>query len=223
MNGIHDMGGMHGHGAIEAEPDGPVFRAPWEGRVMALGDAMGPWGSWTIDRFRYLRETIAPADYLTKPYYEQWLITYLKLFLEAGLVSERELASGRPDGATDAGAPAREPKIRVADVGRVAGREDTARRDGGKPPRFRPGDAVVARNLNPTGHTRLPRYARGKRGVVDRDHGVFVFADTNAHGEGETPQHVYSVRFAARELWGDAAAARDSVYLDLWDDHLDPA
>ncbi len=219
MNGIHDMGGMHGLGPIEIEPDGPVFHAPWEGRVMALGDSMGPWGNWTVDRFRHLRETIAPADYLTKPYYEQWLMTFLRLFREAGLVSEAELASGRPE----AGAPKQQPKIRVEDIARVAGREDTARREDGKPPRFQPGDAVVARIISPTGHTRLPRYARGKRGVIDRDHGVFVFADTNAHGRGETPQHVYSVRFAARELWGATAAPRDGIYLDLWDDHLEPS
>ena len=219
MNGIHDMGGMHGLGPIENEPDAPVFHAPWEGRVMAMGDAMGPWGTWSVDRFRYLRETIAPAEYLTKPYYEQWLMTHLRLYLEAGLVSEAELASGQPD----AGAPKHDPKIRVENIGRVAGREDTARREGGKPARFHSGDAVVARVLNPTGHTRLPRYARGKRGLVDRDHGVFVFADSHAHGQGENPQHVYSVRFSARELWGKAASPRDGVYLDLWDDHLDPA
>ncbi len=219
MNGVHDMGGMHGLGPIEVEPDEPVFHAPWEGRVIALGDAMGPWGRWSVDRFRYLRETIRPADYLTKPYYEQWLMTFVRLFREAGLISETELASGRPD----AGEARREPKIRIADVARVAGREDTARREDGAPARFRPGDAVVARIINPAGHTRLPRYARGRHGVIDRDHGVFVFPDTNAHGEGERPQHVYSVRFAARELWGEQAAPRDSVYLDLWDDHLDPA
>ncbi|MDX1424853.1 MAG: nitrile hydratase subunit beta [Kiloniellales bacterium] len=219
MNGIHDMGGMHGLGPIEIEADEPVFHAAWEGRVIALGDAMGPWGDWSVDRFRYLRETIAPADYLTKPYYEQWLMTFLRLFEEAGLVSEAELASGRPE----PGAPGREPKIRPADVARVAGREDTARREAGAPARFRPGDGVVARVVNPTGHTRLPRYARGKSGIVDRDHGVFVFADANAHGRGEQPQHVYSVRFAARELWGAQAAPGDSVHLDLWDEHLDPA
>ena len=89
--------------------------------------------------------------------------------------------------------------------------------------RIQASDAVVARMINPTGHTRLPRYARGKRGVIDRDHGVFVFADSNAHGQGENPQHVYSLRFSAQELWGEAAAPRDGVYLDLWDDHLDPA
>lgn len=90
-------------------------------------------------------------------------------------------------------------------------------------PRFRPGDRVVARTINPPGHTRLPRYARGRRGVVDRDQGVFVFPDTHAMGQGPKPQRLYSVRFNARELWGEAASARDAVYIDLWDDYLDPA
>lgn len=90
-------------------------------------------------------------------------------------------------------------------------------------PRFKAGDAVGARNLNPLGHTRLPRYVRGRRGVVHIDHGVFAFNDTNAHGLGHKPQHVYSVRFEARELWGPQASARDAVYIDLFDDYLDPA
>jgi len=91
------------------------------------------------------------------------------------------------------------------------------------PPLFKPGDRVVAKNLHPTTHTRLPRYVRGKRGIIDRDYGVFVFPDTNAHGRGEKPQHVYSVRFAARELWGDAASPRDCVHVNMWDDYLEPA
>ncbi len=98
-----------------------------------------------------------------------------------------------------------------------------ARRDVPVTPRFETGQPVRARNINPTGHTRLPRYARGKLGVIHRDHGVYVFPDTNAHFLGENPQHVYSVRFAARELWGDQASPRDSVYLDMWDAYLDPA
>ena len=89
--------------------------------------------------------------------------------------------------------------------------------------KFKPGDAVVARNMHPLGHTRIPRYVRGRRGIIDRDHGVFVFPDSNAELAGETPQHVYSVRFTARELWGDSASARDVLYLDLWDDYLNPA
>ena len=89
-------------------------------------------------------------------------------------------------------------------------------------PRFRPGDRVAVRNLNPTGHTRAPRYVRGRRGVIDRDYGVFVFPDTNAAMAGEAPQHCYSVRFAARELWGPEAPERDCLYVDLFDDYLDP-
>ncbi len=219
MNGIHDMGGMHGLGPIEAEENEPVFHAAWEARMLALANAIDPWGDWSVDRFRYIRETMPPADYLQKSYYEHWLYAYQTLILEAGLVSEQELADGR----AAAGAPAHEPKVRPDTIGKVAGREDTARRDVDAPPKFRAGDAVVARMINPAGHTRLPRYARGKRGVIDRDHGAFVFPDTNAHIQGENPQHVYSVRFAARELWGEAAAPRDSVYLDLWDAHLDSA
>jgi nitrile hydratase len=90
-------------------------------------------------------------------------------------------------------------------------------------PVFNVGQAVRGRNINPVGHTRLPRYARGKVGTVDRDHGVFIFPDTNVAGSGEKPQHVYSVRFAARELWGEQASPRDSVYIDMWDDYLEPA
>jgi nitrile hydratase subunit beta len=89
------------------------------------------------------------------------------------------------------------------------------------PAKFAPGDRVVVRNINPTRHTRLPRYARGKPGVVEHDHGVFVFPDTSAHGAGQKPQHVYSVKFAARDLWGADSPSRDHLYLDLWDDYLD--
>ena len=98
-----------------------------------------------------------------------------------------------------------------------------ARRDVPVPASYRIRQRVRARNINPVGHTRLPRYARGKVGTVDRDHGVFVFPDTNAQFLGEKPQHVYSVRFDARELWGEQASRRDSVYVDIWDDHLEPA
>ena len=90
-------------------------------------------------------------------------------------------------------------------------------------PRFAVGQQVRTRNMNPIGHTRLPRYARAKSGTIERDHGVFLFPDTNAHFLGEKPQHVYSVRFAARELWGEQASPRDAVYIDLWDDYLEPA
>lgn len=113
--------------------------------------------------------------------------------------------------------------LRAADVGKVLLKGGPARLPDEVASRFKPGDRVVARNINPPGHTRLPRYARGRRGVVDRDYGVFVFADASAMGQGKKPQHLYSVRFEARELWGPQAVARDAVYIDLWDDHLEPA
>lgn len=112
--------------------------------------------------------------------------------------------------------------LAAADVGRMILKGGSARVPGPLPAKFAPGDPVIAKNVNPVGHTRLPRYVRGRRGVVDRDHGVFVFPDTHAAGRGEKPQHVYSVRFAARELWGPDASPRDAIYVDLWDDYLDP-
>jgi nitrile hydratase subunit beta len=88
---------------------------------------------------------------------------------------------------------------------------------------FQPGQRVRARNINPVTHTRLPRYARGKAGRIARDYGVSVFPDTSAQFLGDKPQHVYSVRFMARDLWGEQANPRDAVYIDLWDDYLEPA
>ncbi|HET7502739.1 MAG TPA: nitrile hydratase subunit beta [Kofleriaceae bacterium] len=113
--------------------------------------------------------------------------------------------------------------LRAQNVPRVLGNPRGARLDDPVAPRFRVGQAVVARNIHPTGHTRVPRYVRGRRGVIAIDHGVFIFPDTHAAGEGKKPQHVYSVRFTARELWGPEAPPRDSLHVDLWDDYLEPA
>ena len=88
-------------------------------------------------------------------------------------------------------------------------------------PRFKPGDRVRMRNLNPPSHTRLPRYIKGKVGVIERDHGVFVYPDTHAAGQGEKPQHVYVVRFSATELWGPQGGANDELLIDVWDDYMD--
>jgi nitrile hydratase len=222
MNGVHDLGGMHGFGPVEAEPDEPVFHAPWERRAFALTMAMGAWRKWNLDMSRSARERMPPAEYLAASYYERWLWGLEALLIEHGFVTPAELA--RP-GARIAAAPA-EPRpgaLRVPDVPRLLRNRRAARLDDPVPPKFKPGDRVVARNLHPVGHTRLPRYVRGRQGVVDRDHGVFIFPDAHAAGLGKKPQHVYSVRFAARELWGPEAPARDHVYVDLWDDYLDPA
>jgi len=217
LNGIHDMGGMHGFGPIEPEPDEPVFHHRWEERAFALVRAMGAFGRWNIDASRYQRELIPAADQLRMSYYERWLAGLSGLLVRHGFVTEAELASGK---ALPGAAPGHV-ALPAADVPAFIARGAPASRAATRPPRWRAGQRVRARNLNPAGHTRLPRYVRGRRGTVDRIHGVFVFPDTHAHFRGEAPQPLYSVRFEARELWGDEAAAADAVYVDLWEDYLD--
>jgi nitrile hydratase len=219
MNGIHDLGGMQDLGPIQYEPNEPVFHAPWEGRVFAINIALGAWRKWNIDAGRYQIELIPPADYLSMSYYEKWLTRIVELAVKAGLVTRDEIADGRPAPDSQKATP----PLTVERVALLQRSGAGARRDVPVEPRFQPGQKVRARNIHPVAHTRLPRYARGKLGIIDRDHGVYVFPDTNAQFRGENPQHVYSVRFAARELWGDQASPRDSVYLDMWDDYLDPA
>jgi nitrile hydratase len=218
MNGVHDMGGMHGFGPIAPEADEPVFHHRWEGRVHALTLATPAGGN--IDSGRHLRELIPPVQYLEMTYYERWLQSLMERVLARGLVTLEELASGQA--AADASRAEQPPRSAEAVVAGLMGRGSYIR-EVAAAPAFAVGDQVRARNLNPTGHTRLPRYARGRTGVIVRRHGAQVFPDSNAHGLGEDPRHLYSVRFTARELWGEAASAVDSVCLDLWEPYLERA
>jgi len=211
MNGVHDMGGMHGMGPVRSEKDEPVFHERWEARAFALTLAMDAWRKWNRDASRHQRELIPAAEYLRMSYYEKWIAGLVELLVKAGLVTSVEIENGKPAlGSVKAIAPL------------IAG-GGPASRDVAVLPRFKTGQRVRARNMHPTGHTRLPRYTRGKLGTIERDHGIFVFPDTNAHFLGEKPQHLYSVRFAASELWGSQAAPADAVYVDMWDDYLEPA
>ena len=219
MNGVHDMGGMHGLGPIHDEKNEPVFHARWEGRVYALNRAMAAWRKWNIDAGRHQIELIPAAEYLRMSYYEKWFTRLVELLVKHGFVTRAEIAKGK----RARGSPKATPVIKAGQVASTIGRRVSTKRDVRVAPHFKVGQPVRALNINPSGHTRLPRYARGKVGTIDRDHGVFVFPDTNAHFQGEKPQHVYSVRFAARELWGAQAGPRDAVYVDLWDDYLEPA
>jgi nitrile hydratase beta subunit len=219
MNGVHDMGGMQGMGPVEHERNEPVFHAPWEARACALSLAMGYWRKWNLDASRSAREKIPAAEYLRLNYYEKWIMALVEQSVEGGLVTRAELASGQPAlGSTKA-----TPPLTVEMVPDVIAKGGSARRNVRVAARFKTGERVRARNMNPRGHTRLPRYARGKEGTIHADHGVFVFPDTNSAFLGEKPQHVYSVRFSALELWGEQASARDTVNIDLWDDYLEHA
>jgi nitrile hydratase subunit beta len=220
VNGIHDMGGMHGMGAIQHEINEPVFHEAWEGRVYALTRAIGAWRKWNIDAGRHGIELIVPADYLRMSYYEKWLERNLVMMVKHGMVTQEEIDTGKPA----PGSQKLTPPLTAAAVYATATRRGSYMRpEADAKARFDIGDHVRARKINPAGHTRLPRYARGREGVIARQHGIFVFPDTNAHFQGELPQHLYSVRFAARELWGEGASPRDSVFIDMWDSYLEHA
>ena len=218
MNSVHDMGGMHGMGSVEIEADEPVFHADWEKRVFATRLACAYHRRWNSDINRYAVERMPPADYLASSYYEHVLFGLETVLTEQGVVTVQELTSGRAEGHADVNSV-----LDMAGLNRLLQNRIRARREEKVVPKFKAGDAVVARNIHPAGHTRLPRYVRGRHGIIDRDFGVYVFPDTNAMSRDPKPQHLYTVRFNARELWGPGAAARDSVYVNLWDDHLDPA
>ena len=219
MNGVHDMGGMHGMGPIEHEANEPVFHAPWEGRSFALNLAAAMLRKWNLDARRHQIELIPPEEYLRMSYYERWIARLEQLLVKTGVVTRQELETGSPA----PGSPKATPALTADQVPAFPSAGALAKRNVPVPPQFSVGQRVRARNIHPIGHTRLPRYARGKLGVIHLDHGVYVFPDTNAHFLGEKPQHVYSVRFAARELWGELASPKDSVYLNLWDDYLEPS
>ncbi|MGA7556712.1 MAG: nitrile hydratase subunit beta [Candidatus Acidiferrales bacterium] len=219
MNGVHDLGGMQDMGPIEPEKNEPVFHEPWQGRAYAFTRAMYAWRKWNLDASRFQREQIAPLDYFRLSYYERWVVALVELMLKNGMVTPAELESGKPY----PGSAKLTPPLTAEKVPILTAKGVPARRDVTVTARFHSGESVRARNINPVGHTRLPRYARGKTGTIHVDHGVFLFPDTNALFLGEKPQHVYSVRFAARELWGEQASPRDSVYIDMWDNYLEPA
>jgi nitrile hydratase len=219
MNGIHDMGGMQGMGPIEREKNEPVFHERWEARIFALRRAMRPWPKFNNKSNRYHVELIPPEEQLRLSYYARFVVAFSELLVESGFLTTEEILKGKPAPRS----PKAVPLLKAAQVPDFVAKGAPSRRNVAVAPMFKVGQAVRGRNINPIGHTRLPRYARGKVGTVDRDHGVFIFPDTNVAGSGEKPQHVYSVRFAARELWGEQASPRDSVYIDMWDDYLEPA
>jgi nitrile hydratase beta subunit len=206
VNGVHDIGGMHGLGPIPIESNEPVFHADWERRMYAMARQAMTSRLIGLDEFRHAIERIPPARYLSASYYEKWLMGFVGLLLEKGIIKRSELKGGPP----------------VELVPAVRMEPDAQAHRARVRARFKRGDRVFTRNFTPRHHTRIPRYARGRHGVIDRDEGVFALPDTYAHGGGPNAQHVYSVRFAARELWGENAPAREYIYIDLWEGYLEP-
>jgi nitrile hydratase len=208
VNGIHDLGGMDGLGPVVVEANEPVFHAPWERRVFGMAAAMSAAALRNLHEFRHAIERMDPAHYLHSSYYEHWLTGLATLLVEKGLITRRAL---------DERAGGRVPLSRPVLGGVPAAPADAPR----AAPRFAVGDVVRVRNLHPTGHTRCPRYVRGRRGVVIRVDPRFVVPDLAAHGVRSAAETTYGVRFAARELWGEHGGERDAVHVDLWESYLE--
>jgi nitrile hydratase beta subunit len=229
MNGVHDLGGMHGFGPIEREDDEPVFHAPWERLVFAITRAARAQGLYNIDESRRAIERMEPARYLAASYYERWLASAVTNLVEKGVVTAAELEArmellARTDRTDRHAAASRNdvPGLAERVLASLQGPPDFRRP--GPAPKFAVGDRVLTRNMHPPHHTRLPRYARGKPGVIHAVHGSFVFPDTNAHGHGESQHPLYTVRFDARALWSESAEpGHEAVFLDLWESYLLPA
>ena len=223
MNGMHDMGGMHGFGPIVREENEPVFHHDWERRAFALRIATPvpiPGGS------RNNIEHMDPAAYLTTSYYEKWLHSRIQGLIDTGVLTEAELEArvafyrDHPE----ASVPRREDPDNVQRIqAQLRSLLQSPRLDLPLQPQFRIGAAIRARNMHPPGHTRLPRYVRGRRGVVERFYGIYDFQDAVPPGAAAPPQPMYVVRFDGRELWGESAEAHSVVYLDMWESYLEPA
>jgi nitrile hydratase len=223
VNGWHDLGGLQCVGPVPRSGDGDeVFHAQWEGRVFGLSLALPAQGVYNLNEFRRAREHLSADDLLLGPYYGRWLGAIERLLEEKGVLSRREIAAGEPpDGA------ALPPEGGQADLAERlmalvhSGASSSRPADG--PPGFAIGETVRARNIHPRGHTRLPRYVRGHLGEVMAHRGCMVLPDASAHGRDDVAEHLYTVRFAARELWGATPSPRDAVCLDLWESYLEPA
>jgi nitrile hydratase beta subunit len=218
MDGIHDMGGMHGFGKVEPEPNEPVFHAEWEAHCLAINRAMSFAGAFNIDQSRAAIEELPPDVYLTSSYYRKWALRLENLLVKLGLADAEEIEAGR---ALHPGNALRR-RLNAADVPASLTRGSYAR-PATAPARFAPGDRVRTKNIHPATHTRLPRYARGRTGVIEALRGCHVFPDSAALGQGENPQWLYTVLFEGRELWGEAAEPSLKISIEAFEPYLEPA
>lgn len=218
MNGAQDLGGMHGFGPVTPEPNEPVFHAEWERRAFALTLAMAMPGGWNIDMSRFARENRPPAEYLAMSYYQVWFAALETMLKERVLVADDEIDAGHS-------LHAPKPVVRTlspGDVAQVLYRGAPTERETKSAAKFKAGDKVRAKTINPVTHTRLPRYVRGRAGTIERVVGCHVFPDSNARGAGENPQWLYTVRFDGRELWGADSDPTVTVSVDAWEPYLEP-
>jgi nitrile hydratase subunit beta len=219
LDGIGDMGGMQGFGAVSVEPDEPVFHEDWERRAFAMALLSMRVSGTNLDAFRHAADRLHPVDYLVDGYYGRWLGIAETLLTDSGIIApgavDARARTIRGEDVTEPPQPSpNKPDYQPAAAGSLR-QVDT-------PPAFAVGDRVRAKDVHPTGHTRLPRYVRGRAGVVRQVQPSAVLPDTNAHFLGENAQHVYSVEFDSRELWGEDSEPF-GLSIDLYEDYLEEA
>ena len=217
MDGVHDLGGMDNFGKVEQEADEPVFHAPWERSVLTHMLALLGAGHFNLDEWRRTIEQIPPVQYLASSYYENWLTSLIAVLEEKGVITREELLAGKSlePGST------RLPALEKGKAQYITSNPLSTLQECNSAPRYKVGEEVVAKVMYPAHHTRLPRYVRGRRGTVEKNNGAFLLPDRNAHGASATPEFNYSVRFSARELWGEDAPAKDSLFIDLYESYLE--
>lgn len=220
MDGIHDLGGKQGFGPVEHEENEPVFHERWEAGVYTMTTRVLAEGLINnVDQFRHAIERIDPIAYLTHGYYGRWLGGLENLLTERGTI---ETAALNARVAERGGNPADRIAARADDRGGLPPPEQVgAERPLDSTPAFAVGQHVKTRAESSSGHTRLPAYARGRVGTVVSVQGGWVLPDTNAHGRGENPEHLYNVQFSGEELWGSEAEPGQSVHLDLFESYLE--
>ena len=223
MDGIHDLGGRQGHGPVVHPEDEPVFGSEWERRILPMFPAMALAGAFTLDGFRYGMEQIPAAEYLTSRYYEHWMHSMVHHGVNAGIFDADELDRrtqhylAHPE---EQAPRASKPELTETLKQLIPNGMDP-RRESDAEPRFKVGDSVRVKADASTTHTRRAGYVRGHVGEVTAAHGTYVYPDTNAVGLGENPEHLYTVKFTAEELWGpDAGSTNTVVHVDLWEPYL---
>jgi nitrile hydratase len=223
MDGMHDLGGRHGLGAINPEKDEPVFHSDWERSVLTMFPALAMAGALNIDKFRFGMEQIPGPEYLTSRYYEHWMDSLLHHGVVAGLFDAEDVERRTQHYLEhpDENAPKAAKPEMVETLRHILANGDSYKRETEVPAKFSVGDAVRVLPDASTTHTRRAAYVRGRIGEIVAAHGAYVYPDTNAIGLGECPEHLYTVRFSAVDLWGEEPGAANSlVHVDLWEPYL---
>lgn len=221
MDTVHDLGGLQGFGPVAVDADERPFHHDWEARMWGLNEAMTGDPAWTLDWWRHVRELIQPIDYLTRPYFDQWAQVYAALLIDSGMARFAELASGEtaePKRGINASLPK---PMSAAEVPAASRRTADFRREGAPAPRFAAGASVrVTADPPAIGHTRLPRYLRGRPGTIHAYRGNHLLPDAGAKGR-EVAEPLYTIAFRAADLWPEAGASHDRVFADLWESYLE--